>query len=448
MLLNYVKKVGDVIRKTKGKFLRNDEMLSSRRNVTLSIYANGAVGNLVGGNFFTGFLLILNADDAFIGLITVIMMAGNLLQVLSPLLLERFLSRKRLLISIRIIIHIFNIVLIGLIPYLGFTDNIKLAVVVVIQLSVSLMNSISSPGFSVWHIKSIPEGIRSKYFSMLTVSNSIFINTLILTASAIADKFKSTGDALQGLLILRIIALAFMGLDIYFLFRVKEYPNVQDSEFTKIGNILLSTFKDKKYMRTIWISCLWSFTANIPGPFFSIYLLKDLGVSYSYINVINMLNIPVLILLTPFWARRIQHTSWFETLSVSMGFYLISYIGLSFVNATTMFLYPVFMIFAFIFAPGITLTLANIPYINIPENNQTRYISFFSAMNSLAALIAITLSRKFILSTAALRFNLLGIEMQNKQYVLLITALLMLMAVITISYLRKSVEDKTEKIHL
>jgi hypothetical protein len=446
MLLDRHKRVETAIYKIQSKFFQKDEMVISRRNITLSNYTNGAVVNLVGGNFFTGFLLLLNADDAFIGLMTAITLIGNLLQVLSPLLLERFTSRKRLLIFIRIFFYLFNIVLIGIIPYLGFTDSGRLAAVLVVQVALSLINAVSAPGFAIWHIKSIPEAIRARYYSMLTISNPIIMYVLILSASAMADRFKATGDALQGLLVLRFIALVFAGLDIYFLFKVKEYPNRQEGEHATIRSILLTPFKEKKYMLTVWISCLWSFTANIPGPFFSIYLLRDLGISYSYINLISMLNIPVLLLLTPFWARRIQHTSWFGTLSVSMGFYIISYLGLSFVNSNTMYLYPVFMIIAFLFSPGINLTFANIPYINIPESNQTRYIGFYLTMNSLAALIATALGRKFILLTAAYRIRLLGAEMQNKQYILLVTAFLMLLAAIAISFLRKKAEGKTGEI--
>jgi fucose permease len=127
-----------------------------------------------------------------------------------------------------------------------------------------------------------------------------------------------------------------------------------------------------------------------------------------------------------------------------MGFYLISYIGLAFVSANTLYLYPIFLIVAFVFAPGITLTFANIPYINIPQNNQTRYIGFYSSMNTLAALVALTLGRKFILYTEEVKFRLLGIEMRNKQCIYLLAAFLMLLATIAISFLSKKAQEKTK----
>ena len=44
----------------------------SQRNLILANITTGSIGNLIGGNFFTGLLLLLQADDAFIGSIAMI----------------------------------------------------------------------------------------------------------------------------------------------------------------------------------------------------------------------------------------------------------------------------------------------------------------------------------------------------------------------------------------
>jgi hypothetical protein len=424
----------------KAYFLQNEEMTASRRNVAHSGYSSGVAANLAGGNFLTGFLLLLNADDAFIGLVTVVAMAGNVLQVLSPMLLERFPNRKKLLIYTRISIHSIDIVLIGLIPYLLSADSTKLFLVIAFKLLVSILNAVAAPGFAIWHIKCIPQEIRTKYYSVFTVVNTILIYVIVIIASTVADSFKASGNALTGLTILRGLALIFAAADILFLLRIKEYPNEQDSNRPRLMDVLVSPFRQKKYLKSVMIACLWSFSANLPGPYFSIYLLRDLGVSYSFLTIVNMLYIPLLVFLTPVWAKRIRNTSWFRVLVQSMTFYLISYIGLSFVTSGTLFLYPLFMILAFAFSPGINLAFCNIPYINIPQKNQTRYIGFYSAMNNFVALIAVVISRQFILISAEYKINILGIEMQNKQYIYLITAFVMLLATAAIAVIRKSAE--------
>jgi hypothetical protein len=423
------------------KLNTDDEFAVNRKNITISNYSSGVVNNLIGGNFFIGLLLLMKADDSYMGLITMAGLIGNLLQVLSPLLLERFQSRKKLLIYVRAIIYFFNIVVISIVSLMPVTNGIKLMLVLMIILFINFINAVTAPGFAVWHIKSIPEKVRADYFSFFSITNGIIIYTVILSFSKIVDYFKASGNELQVLLILRILTLLFCVVDIYFLFKIKEYPNQRSEGKLNFVSIFVTPFKEKKYLITVFIACLWNYSANIPGPYFTVYMLKDLGVSYSFLNLINMFNIPVLIFLTPLWRKRINATSWFKTLYLAMGLFLLSYIGLSFVTKNTLVLFPIAVIFSFLVAPGINLVFANIPFINIPEKDQTNYIGFFATMNNLAALLGVLTGKEFIKHTEGIKISLLGIEMQNKQYVLILTAFAMLIAVVLI-YLMQRKTDK------
>ena len=62
-------------------------------------------------------------------------------------------------------------------------------------------------------------------------------------------------------------------------------------------------------------------------------------------------------------------------------------------------------------------------------------------MNNFVVLIAVIISRQFILYTAEYKIRLMNFEMQNKQYILLFTSLMMLVAAITISFIRKKAEE-------
>ena len=157
-----------------------------------------------------------------------------------------------------------------------------------------------------------------------------------------------------------------------------------------------------------------------------------------------MLNIPVLIFFTPVWSRIIQKTSWFKALYISMGLYTVYYISLCFVTKNTLILYPFAVVYAFIIAAGINLTFSNIPYINIPSGNQTNYIGFYSTMNNLAALLGVTIGKEFIKITEYKFINILGIEMQNKQYILILTALDMLFCTCIIYLLQKNVDSSND----
>jgi predicted MFS family arabinose efflux permease len=419
-----------------GRQLRpKQEPQISQRNLILANISSGSIGNLIGGNFFTGLLLLLHAGDALIGLVSMIGFVGNMLQVLSPLLLERFQSRKRFLIGVRIVLYVLNIVVIGLIPFLPVSEGLRLGLIMCVLLLLNVINALTASGFSVWHIKSVPESDRAGYFTINSIVNGIVVHSVILGAGAVVDRFKAAGNEMTGLVLFRAIALALCLLDVYMLAHIKEYPNERSASGFRLVDLLVRPFSDKKYMISVMTACLWSFTANIPGPYFTVYMLKDMGVSYSFLNAVNMLNIPILLFIAPLWRKRVHRISWFGTLTLSVSLFLVHYFVLAFTTKQTLFLFPLAVAYALVMAPGINLVFANMAFINLPEKDQTSFISFYAAMNNVAAFLGILAGQQFIAWTGSARLNLFGMEMVNKQYILLLTGTLMIGVVVAIQRL-------------
>lgn len=426
---------------TVGHRIRPDrEPYISQRNLIAANITTGSIGNLIGGNFFTGLLLLLHAGDGLIGFIAMLGFLGNMLQVFSPLLLERFQQRKRFLIGVRVALYLLNVVMIGLIPYLPASEGLRLGLIICTLMLLHILNALTSPGFQVWHIKSVPEADRAGYFTVNSILNGIVVYSVILGAGAFVDRFKAAGTELVGLTWLRILAVGLCVVDIFLLTRIKEYPYERSGEVFRPVDLLVRPFREKKYLISVATACLWSFIANMPGPYFSVYMLKELQVSYSFLNVVNMVNIPVLLFIAPLWRRRVNRVSWFGTLTFAVTLYLVHLFVLPFVTAKTLFLYPVAVIYALIMAPGINLVFANMTYMNLPDKDQTNYISFYAAMNNLAAFLGTLAGRQFIAATGGLRINVLGTDMGNKQYILLLTGSLMFLAVFAIRWLHRYAE--------
>lgn len=424
-------------------FGNQEEFSRNRRNLLLSNYCNGVAGSLIGGNLFTGFLLLMNAGDSYVGLITMIAMFGNMLQVFSPLLLERFDKRKKVLIIGRGIVHFLNIVLISIIPLFASADALKLSMTLVTVLILNIINAMMAPGYQVWHIKSIPDDMRSRYFSFYHLTNSIIVYTVILIGSLLVDAFKKGGNELTGLLILRGFALMLAVLDLNFLTRIREYPVPRTN--IQVRDVILSPFKEKKYLLTVIIACMWSFSANIPGSFYTVYLLREMNLTYTFLNVVNMLSVPVMIIFMPVWRKRVDRTSWFRALYFCISLYIAHYIGLAMVTDKTLWLYPLFMLYAFAISPGINMIFANLPYVNIPGENQTNMLGFYAAMYNFAGLLGISLGRQFITMTNGVKVHFAGITLGNKQLVLILTAAFMLLSVLIIFYLaRKAAASQKE----
>lgn len=243
----------------------------------------------------------------------------------------------------------------------------------------------------------------------------------------------------MGFATLRIFAFLLLMYDLSLLARMKEDPYEQSGPKINLINLLVRPFREKTYLRTVGIAFLWSMMANIPGSYYSVYLLRDVEVSYSFINVVSMLNVPILVLLTPVWSRFLRQYSWLKTCNVSIALYAVHYLLLGLVNkGNYLWLYPSTLIYAFVLATGINLSFTNIPYINIPKQNQTIYMGFYSTMCNLGALLGVTFGRQFVTMTEEL--TLLGAG--NKQILMYTVFVLMALAALAIFFLRRGVKEE------
>jgi len=198
------------------------------------------------------------------------------------------------------------------------------------------------------------------------------------------------------------------------------------------GNPESAAFKEKKYLITVAIACMWSFSANIPSSFYTVYLLRELKISYSFINTVNMLSVPVMIFFMPIWRKRVDRTSWFRVFNICISLYIVHYLGLAMVTEKNLMLYPLFMLYAFAISPGINMVFANLPYVNMPEENQTNLLGFYAAMNNFAGFLGIALGRQFVTMTDGVQLQVGTTTLGNKQLVLILTAVLMLIGVLVI----------------
>ena len=151
---------------TEGWYAKGDAMSTDRARLLACNYTSNVIANMIGGTFWTGFLLLLNADDAFVGTITMIVTAANMLQFIAPLFLEQFKKRKVMLTIMRAIIYLLNVVLIGVIPLFPVGSQFKLTMVAISVLLVNVINALIAPGLSIWHVQSLPNNVRQSFFSV------------------------------------------------------------------------------------------------------------------------------------------------------------------------------------------------------------------------------------------------------------------------------------------
>ena len=291
--------------------------------------------------------------------------------------------------------------------------------------------------------------MRGSFFTVITMTVGAVVAVFNLIGSNIVDFFDARGQEYLGLMILRAFCVLMVVADTISYAKIKEYPYPGSENKFTVKDMLLSPFKEKKYLRTVAMTFLWNIAANIPGSYYTVYLLQEIEVNYSFIMTVSMLNVPAVLLLTPVWSKMAAkyNMSWFKMLYVAMGFYMIHYVLLGLVTPGTVWLYPVACMLAYVMGIGINLSFTCIPYVNIPEKNQTAFIGFYSAVANFAVFVGVFIGRTFVTHTEELHLNLLGMAFGGKQMLVLLTAAMMAISVFFIAQIDRinTAEEKKAK---
>lgn len=404
----------------------SEELARGRTYLVLSSIVANIVVVLTTGVFYTGFLLENNINIVDIGIVGFIPFLSAAFAIFAPKIFERLPRRKLLLLLGRGVYYFFLIAAITALPYLGLPKSWKIPMLMAFMFIAHICNAITSSGFFVWHKKLLPNQVRPSYFSFTLAVTGIINALSLLFSSFLADFFTASGQALFGMVLIRIIALFFAVVDLLLLARIKEYPYDAQKKSTKIADIFRLPLKEKRFLLSMLVIMCWNLMVYLTVSCANVYLIDTVKISYTFINAMGALYALFLLFLTPVWQRIYGRLELFKTLRLAVLILAPLYLVYGFVTAENYFwLYPLMILCFHVGNVGLNMTFSNIPYIHMPQENETCYSSFYIVVSNLTAFIGQMLGTLFIGATEQYALEIGGFIFTNVQMLLIIQGLLM-----------------------
>ncbi|MBE6541765.1 MAG: MFS transporter [Ruminococcaceae bacterium] len=410
----------------------SDGNVSGRRAIISYTFLASIVAAIVGGHYYTGVLLELGATETYIATMNMVITFCGFLQFLSPLLLEKIKKRKAILIASRLLYHILYVLVFALIPLLPIGQLYKIVGFFAVNVIVNIITSLTTSGMSIWHMQSIPLAKQSNYFAITNLGNTLLNVIVTFVTARYVDSMQTSGSSVLGMtpltsafIILRAVGLVFALLELFFLVRIKEYPyEIDKNESNNRGlRLLLSPIANKKFMLTISIQLAWWFVSGLIGSYFSVYLIDEINMSYTYLSLGGIISTPLIMVSTPLWAVIIKKIGWRNTYIATAIGYAVAYAGNAFVTKSSQYMYIVVLVICYIFSStGILQSL--VVYLNMPDYNRTAYLSFYSLCTTLTTLLGNFVGMVFMNLTESITINFLGIAMGNNQYMGIVQGIL------------------------
>ncbi len=402
----------------------HNELAKGRSCMLLSNAIVSVISWLTTGLFYTSFLMANGIDIVKIGILTFVPFIANCFSVFSPSILERFARRRLLLAGSRVAYYALNILGITVMPLFVSDPALKMTLFVVRVFAANIVNALFTSGYQVWQVNFIPDAVRAEYFSTNTLVTSFIGCGAALASSLVADALAATPYQDTIIVIFRYVAFALALLDVAIISSPKEYPYKKSGDLPRLRDIVTKPLHHKKFALTMMLVFAWTFCINVPLSSLNYYLINDVGVSYSFVYIINMFYPFFLVAFLPLGKKIIRRVGWFKAFAVGAMLHIPTNLMYSCVVAANYtWLMPTVRLTQHLFGVLMNVAYANMVYINLPETDQTNYVAFHTLTVNIASFLGMMAGTGFVAAFPDIVVRVLGLSFTNVQMLLWVEAL-------------------------
>ncbi len=406
-------------------------MLNSKEYEMSRIYAiiEGVSARIIfgftTGAFLTGYLKYIGAEDKLCGQITAMTVLAGVIQFFSPLVLER-LNKRKTIVTCFNAMHRLLLVLLVFVPLLPVSLLSRLYIVAALYFLSHLMVNAVAPATTTLIISIVPQKMRGKYFSVREMCLIFTSSIMNIIMGGILDSLHLQNKTYEGYLIMYAVALLAMLLNLVSYIKIKEPPMVPSKNRINIKKLFLMPLREKGFSKIIILFFLWGLSLNFASPFFSVYMVSRLKLTYTFITINGLLFSASYVIAIRFWGKMADHKSFTHTAMLSIGL-----LGLT--HACWFFAYSGNSVFHLIIIllhlssgaawGGVSIALFNIPYEYTPEEGRTVYLGFNAALSGLVGFLASMLSSWTVGAMENFHGLFLGIEVTQFQLIFAISGI-------------------------
>lgn len=374
--------------------LTQEEVQKGLNTVLQEGLTTEAMTTLTGGTFLVAFALLLGANNFQIGLLASLPTFTNIFQLISVWLIRRYNNRRAVSVICSIFARI-PLIIIAMLPFV-FPKEAPVNLLLFFLFLFYFFGSIAGPSWNAWMKDLVPGEMLGVYFSkrgryaqILNVIMSIILAVIIDYIRRTFPSFELTAYSVMFLLA-GVVGLAGAWL----LATVPEPMSFLSKE--NIFKMFVKPLRDLNFRRLLVFNSAWLFAVNMATPFFTVFMLKTLGLTLMYIVPLTILSQLSSIFTIGSWGVFADRYSNKTIIAICAPLYLFCVIAWCFVGiytnlASNLLLLAIIHMLSGASNAGINLALTNIGLKLAPAKEAIIYLSvkniIISVFSSLAPLI-------------------------------------------------------------
>jgi len=283
------------------------DKLEKERTMKLSIKEGSTASVMSGltGDYVTPYALALNASNAQIGFLSAFSgLIPPISQIFGSRVMEKY-SRKQIIflfVTLQALMWL-PIALLSLFFWKNLLTNYLPAILIIFYTLYAVLGAIAGPSWFSLLGDIVPEKIRGKYFGRRNKICGFVTLISAMIAAFLLDYFKTKGLILLGFSILFVLA-SFFRLISATTFKKHYEPklNLNKDYYFSIWQFIKKAPTNNFGRFVLFVASIY-IGVTIAGPFFSVYMLKELGFSFTTYMFVNISGSIFSLLFMPIWGK-------------------------------------------------------------------------------------------------------------------------------------------------
>ncbi len=352
------------------------ELSKSLNLIMLSVVFATICFTIINGPSVTGYLRALGANDLIYSVIMALPVLSGFVQIISSYCLENSGKRKKMFLIGGLFQRI-PWLFVGAVAvfFPSSLNSYRIWAVMFFILIASLGGSFINVSFGSWIGSIIPVDIRGNFFSKRIMLGTAFTASAAVLTGLLLDAV----PGYTGYAIIFAIASVFGIMDILCFIWVKEPYYEKPAVRLSLKSLVTEPFHDKNYVKFLLFMTAWSFGVNIPVPFFTVFMIEDLKMSFLSITLFQQFASSITtILFIRVWGKVVDRYGNKPVMKVSGLIIALMPLLWFFVTPRTTFIILLVNMIAGISWPCFDMTAMNLSIWLAPEKKRSIYIAWYS----------------------------------------------------------------------
>src|SRR5262245_334278 len=330
-------------------------------------------------HYATPLALFLGATVQQVGFITAL---PNLFSSLSQFFAVRVIYwvGGRLKLLVRLVFSQASLIFfIAILPWLEISNRVELLLMLLIF--AALCGGLAGPAWGSLMSDYIPSSKRGRYFGWRNRTIGAVALASVITSGLILYSFRKVSYSAGFAIIFSLAALARYA-SAYFIKHMDEPPHRRDpaSDFTFL--MFIARFRESNFLKFVVFSASITFATYLSAPFFAVFMLRDLQVSYLTYMALQVCSSFASLVALPLWGKHADMVGNVRVLRLSAFFAALIPIFWLFSHDPAYLM--VIQIWAGFSWSGVTLSAANFIYDAVTPQKRVRCIAYFNVINGAA----------------------------------------------------------------